>query len=264
MGASARTRLHETKDFVDMKTRCKNELEEAKEGSIEEKALLFGSKHLLSEKINLQTTLAYFLISCGFPACFYCSFIHLAQELKINFNYSADDILHHNLVLSVCYVSSFLVYSFLCYKVHPIQILKFRAVVFMLGILFSICSLGYVMGSPHTIFWFQFFIMCFGVMDVPASAICINYFPVSKKYTSIGLIYAFSRMMIYITTSFGMTLFTNYFHDYGIFFVLTPVGIGYAWGTYYFDRLEGCNRKVVPEIKENNVFYFEDEWKKRV
>lgn len=253
VGTTARTRLHETPDFVDMKRRCKKELEDTIEHSAEQRALLLGSKILAKEKVNKKTALAYFFISCGFPVCFYYSFIHLPQHLKLHFNYSPDQILHHNLIVAIIYVISFLIYALLSLKIHPLKMLRFRAMAFLLiGCLFYYFQ-DTVLSSLTNVLLLQCGVMCFGIMDVPASGVFMSYFPIAKKYTSVSLLYAFSRITIYVSTSFGLALLTKYFDNYGFLVIALPISIAFLWGVAHFEKLENENKLTKSKSDKNKV-----------
>jgi MFS family permease len=102
VGSVARTRLRETPDFVDMKRRMKRAIEESSHYGLEKASeLLKKTNPLWKEKINKKTVFAYFFISCGFPACFYLSFMHSANILKNTYGYSPEQIIKQNFIVSI-------------------------------------------------------------------------------------------------------------------------------------------------------------------
>ena len=250
IGSSARIRLRETPEFVDMKLRIKKVIENSELGGKNQVFLSFkNTTHpLWKEKVSLKTALAYFLISCGFPACFYLAYIYCGHILKNNFDYTSDQIMKQNLIVSIFQSLSFLIYSLCSHKINPLKILNFRIYLFLPFVI--ICP--YLLNnftSVNEILIFQCFIMVFGVMDCPGAGIFISHFPVSKRFTSLGLMYAFSRIIIYIITSFGFVYLTKWFSNFGVFFIMILITIGFIWGVKHFKELENN----IPKIFRNSI-----------
>ncbi len=222
IGFYARTRLRETPEFLHMKSQKNNKRSQAP----------------LDISINKATMLGYFLISCGFPACFYLAYIHFGNILKTRYGYTSEQLIHHNFLLSILHCGSFLVYTLCSYKIHPLKLLRFRLWIFLPTILFYPYWLD-IISSPAELLVFQGIIMCFGVMDVPAAGVMLTHFPVVKRFTSTGLLYAFSRIAIYILTSFGFVYLTEMMNHWGVWFLMVLLSIGFAWAIKHFERLEG-------------------------
>ena len=72
----------------------------------------------------------------------------------------------------------------------------------------------------------------------PAAAVLLVYFPVFKRFTYSSFLYALSRVLIYIGTSFGMVYLTEFFGYYGLWIIVIPAVIGFAWGLRHFMKLE--------------------------
>lgn len=242
IGTMARTRLRETPEFVDMQSRMNTALERAKESGLGIAAeILKKTNHAWEEKINKKTMWAYFFISCGYPACFYLSYIHLGHILKTVYGYTANDIIQQNFILAICQSVSFLTCSLLSLRINPLKILKFKLLVFF-PIIFMYPYLYGMMTTPIEIFLFQCFVMAFGVMDVPAAAIFMKHFPVFKRFTSTSLIYAFSRIVIYVITSFGFVYATDYLENWGVWFIMMFISLSFLWGLRYFEKLEKTSK----------------------
>lgn len=84
IGAVARTALRETPEFADAKRRLKRNIK-----------LIYGNcdilKHnpIYNEKINWKIILFLLLISCGWPMCFYFTYIYCGNILKTSFNFTS-------------------------------------------------------------------------------------------------------------------------------------------------------------------------------
>ena len=198
VGAVARTTLRETPEFADAKRRLQKKIEKA---YIDNKVV--EDDPLFNEKANKKTTLYLLLVNCAWPACFYFAYVHCGNILKNSFSFDAGSVIHHNLIVSIIQLGGLIIISLLSHKIYPLKILKIKLVIFSIGIL--ICP--YLLESTHSpihVFVIQSFIVLFAVDTVPAVSIFFKHFPVFKRFTYSSLIYAVSRAMMYIITSFGI------------------------------------------------------------
>lgn len=231
VGFVARTRLRETPEFIKMKQH-RQDIKESEKNESKQKPI----PH--KDKINKLTMLAYFIISCGYPACFFLAYLHFGTVLKNSYGYTSEQLIHHNFLLSIGQCLSFLFYAGLSYFVNPLKILNYRLLVFFPIIALYPFWLSLI-ETPNELLIFQLFIISFGIMDIPAAGIMMNHFPVLKRITSTSLIYAFSRMLIYILTSFGVIQLSESFSNWGIWFMMMILCFGFAWSIHYFKQIEG-------------------------
>ncbi|MBW8309599.1 MAG: MFS transporter [Candidatus Paracaedibacteraceae bacterium] len=249
IGLIARTQLQETSEFLRMK-----KLQRKRKG--EQAAKNLSVSPVRPDKINTQTFMAYFLISCGYPVCFYLAYIHFGNILKATYYYTAEQVIQHNFILSIAQCLSFLAYSLLSYRINPLRILKFRLWIFWPVVLLYPYWVS-IIHSPSQLLIFQLGIIVFGIMDVPAAGIMMNHFPILKRFTSTSLIYAFSRMVIYLITSFGFVYLTQAMSHYGIWLILAFLCLGFKWAIHYFENLEGLTDEssligLLRGLKRNN------------
>jgi len=232
VGAVARTALRETPEFADAKRRLQKRVDQT---YINSKVL--ENDPILNEKANKKTTLYLFLVNCAWPACFYFAYVHCGNILKNSFGYNAESVIHHNLIISIVQLVGLTTVSLLSYRIYPLKILKTKLVIFSIGIL----TCPYLLENTHSpayIFIIQSFIVLFAVDTVPAVSIFFKHFPVFKRFTYSSLIYATSRAMMYIITSFGIIYLTKYFGHYGLLVVIIPLNVGCALGINHFENLE--------------------------
>ena len=232
IGAVARTALRETPEFADAKRRIKKKYEKA---NIDQRTL--EDDPIFNEKADKQTALYLFFVNCAWPACFYFAYIHCGNILKNSFGYSAESVIHHNFIISIIQLLGLLLISFLSYKIYPLKILKVKLIVFSILILFCPYLLNNI-NVPFYLFLIQSFIVLFAVDTVPAVSIFFRHFPVFKRFTYSSLIYALSRALMYIITSFGIIYLTKYFGHYGLLIVMIPINIGCGFGLNHFENLE--------------------------
>ena len=248
VGAVARRKLRETPDFVDMKVKMKKaiELESGSEGA--KKFFKDPNNPMRKEKVKKMTSLSLFLIRCAWPVCFYIAYIHCSHILQKQFGYSAEQIIHQNFIVSVVELISFIILPYLSYYIYPLKILKAKTAIFVPFILICPYLLDHATSGFH-ILLIQSFIMFFVLENMPATPIFYIYFPVFKRFTYVTFIYALSRAVMYVITSFGLIYLTKYFGNYGLLVIMIPITLGFIFGLYYFEKLEKQNEALLETSK---------------
>jgi len=249
VGSVARTRLRETLDFVDMKRRMKKAIEESTYDGLEKAAeLLKSTNPIWKEKTDLKVLLNYFFMSCASPLCFYVTYIYCGDLLKKNFGYTAEAVIHQNFLISIFAMLSITITAFLSYKVRPLLILKLKAMILFPFILLT----PYLLSSSllYGVSLVQFMFIVFGLAINPAYPIVFKYLPVLRRFTNASLIYAVSRALIYIITTFGCVYLTKWFGYYGLLVIMVPISTGFYSGVHYFEKME----KQFDEEPVNNSF----------
>lgn len=238
VGSVARTRLRETPEFVDMKRRRQKEIEEELTDDSAKSLKMNHMKKMISrEKVNKKTFLASFIIHCGWPISFYITYMYFNPTLKNLYGYSSEDIIFHNFLLSVILIISSTSWAIWSYRKPPMEILKIRGCVFLiLAFLLPILILG--CKSNSQIFILQAALLIFNIGESPGSAIFIKHFPVFRRFTAASFVYAVTRALMYIVTSFGLVYLTEWVGHFGLWFIMLPVTMAYLWGIQYFRKLE--------------------------
>lgn len=233
IGSVARTSLRETPEFVAAKLQTKRNAEESDNNSE-----IAKDKSIYNEKVNKLTSLAFFLIQCGWPLCFYIAFIHCGHILQHSFGYSPEQVLHQNFIISIVeIIGVLLLMVILSYYLHPLLILKIKLILFAIFILLCPFLLN-IISTPFELLLIQAFIMFFVLEDTPAKPIFFDYFPVFKCFTYSAFLYALSRAIMYIITSFGLVFLTKHFGNFGLLIIAIPVVLGYTIGLLHFEKLE--------------------------
>ena len=215
VGGLARTRLRETPDFVNVKTRLKRTL-----NTINKDISVLSNQEPWKEKINPVHALHFFLIQCGWPICFYIAFIHCSSILQSSFGYSPEQVIHQNFFLAIIeMVGVFLLMVVASCYVYPIIILKVKLIIFSIIILLSPYFLENAT-RPFEVFCVQGLIMFFVLEDTPAKTIFFDSFPILRRFTSAAFLYAVSRAVMFVITSFGCVYFTNLYGNYGLLLFL--------------------------------------------
>jgi len=232
VGGVARTSLKEASEFADKKKMLKERFTDNNIGWDKDYI-----KNKLEPSKTLLTSIAYFLICCARPPCFYFIYIYCADVLKHDLLLSDGAIIYHNFWVSIVDMLGLTFLAYISSKIYPIRILKAKFILFFACIVFfPIVMHSYP--SENTVFIFQCLAALFVFDDVPASPIFYRHFPIMKRFTYTSLLSALAKLMTYVITSFGLVYATKYFGYYGIFVILIPVGALYYGGVRYFDMLE--------------------------
>ena len=232
IGVVARTALRETTDFADAKRRVQKAFYESKIST-----QLLKDNPIYNEKVNKKTVLSIFLMQCGWPVCFYFTYVHCGNILKNSFGYSAEQVINQNFIVSMVNLFGYIVLTFLSYRIHPLKILKVKVAIFFVFSL--ICPyLLYNIKTPFGLLLVQSFVMLFVLSTNPAMSILYTYLPIFKRFTYGSLIFALSRALMHVITSFGLVYLIEYFNYWGLLIIMVPMCLGYMVGISHFVKLE--------------------------
>lgn len=225
VGSVARIRLRETPEFIEMKNK---------------EATKVPEKHAnepLEKKWGKSATFrAYFFVFCGWPLTFYVSYMYFNPILK-NYGYAAEDMIFHNFLLSLTLCISSIFWASLSSKIHPLKITKLKGRM-ALALAFMLPFLILASHTPLAIFGIQVLLLNLTLGETPSFAIFIKHFPILKRFTATSLLYALTRAIMYIVTSFGLVYLTESLSHWGISIIMIPVTIGFLWGINHFEKLE--------------------------
>ena len=243
VGATARTRLRETPEFANVKLFLERGF---KEENIDKNP---AYKKYFDVRAPIKTSLSLLFMDCMWPICFYFTYIHCGLILKNTFAYTADDVIHQNLMVSFVQIGSALMFFFLTFKIHPLRILKWQYLISVPVMLAYPFILDHI-NSPLQLFFLQAYMVFFAADAAPGTSVFFRYFPVLRRFTSIGLMYAISRAIVYVIISFGSVNLIDWFGNWGILLIILPIVSIYAYGWCHFNKLE---RKR--EREESNQMY---------
>jgi MHS family proline/betaine transporter-like MFS transporter len=232
IGAVARTRLRETKDFADAKYRVEQNIKLAGEDPN-----ILNKRSMWRESLDVKTALALFFMECSWPVCFYIAYIHCGNILKFDLGVSSSGVIQNNFILSIIQLFAWLVAVLASYRIYPLNILKFKFIVFC-PIMVLLPYLLAVTTEQWQILLMQSVIVSLGFMGTPAMSIFYKRLPIFKRFTSAAFAYALSRAFVYILTSFCLVILTEWFGHYGILIIMIPTAIAYFYGLRHFEKIE--------------------------
>ncbi len=230
VGAAARGSLKEATGLADRQQWLKTQFK---------KANIEWSKTNLSinPKVPFATSLAYFFINCARPACFYIIFFYCAEVLHNTFGLNAKQVMQNNLLPAVLNLCTCLVICCLSYKIHPLKIIKFRLISFMMLIMCFPLVL-HIWKKPQIVLLFQCIFTITRFDYIPAGAIFYKHFPTIKRFRYASLINSLSMVFTTVLTSFGLTILSKKFGHAGILLVFIPFSACFAWSLNYFKQKE--------------------------
>lgn len=236
ISAFARTSLKETPEFLATKKKwLKKEVQQMNIDDDPVEGSAFNAKW--KEPIKKKTLLSYFFISCGVPLGLYLAFFHFVPILKENFGYSSEDVIRHNFFLAFMYPITNLVLAYLSYRIHPLKIQQIRSVVGSLLLLW-LPFLITAATNPMHLFVIQSLLCIFRLDDVPSIPVFLSHFPAYCRFTCATLLFAVSRALMYVITSFGVIYLVNYWGSFGIWVVALPIVVAYLCSISHFKGLE--------------------------
>ena len=242
VGSVARTRLRETQEFVDMQRNMKRVIHEVKEhGAEKAEKLLVIKKTLEREKVSSKTMFAYFIVASAAAVTLYFNYIYCGDILK-NMGFTSEEIIRQNFMVAIIELVGMMVAVFLSFRIHPLKILKFKVFIYLPFLMF-IPFLLINSPTPSTIFVIQIIGVLVGLGGAPAVAILFAHFPVFKRFTYISFMYAVSRSLMAVVTSFGLVYLTDYLGYWGLYLILLPVTLSFLWGVTQYEKLENLTQK---------------------
>ena len=237
-GTMARTRLRETPEFIISNN------EKLKNNQTLIKKLEKESSSSCQSKATTKVLFHYFMLSCASPLCFFIAYFYCPSVLKNSFGYSTEQCIQQSFIISIFAMLSLTTIAFVSFKIHPLAILRFK---FWIFFPFMFLTPYLLTKSSSAVFVVQFVTIVFSLTITPAYPILYKYIPVLKRFTNASFIYALSRALTYIVTSFGVIYITNIFSHYGLWIIMIPISVGYYCGIGYFTKLE--NVKVSNKVE---------------
>lgn len=232
VGSVARTVLRETPEFADAKRRIKIKYQKLDINLKELKQDI-----IVNQKVNKKTSLSYFFIRCSGPVWLYFVYFYCADILRNSFNYNSEQVIQHNFMVACVELLVTICYAYLSYKIHPLKIVKVRLIIFSMFIIF----VPYLLSKSISItilFLIQSFMCMFKTTSTPATAIFFTHFPVFKRFTYSGFLYAASRSIMYVITSFSFVYLTNAMGHWGLLVIFIPTILIFSFGINHFSHLE--------------------------
>jgi MFS transporter, MHS family, proline/betaine transporter len=237
IGLIARTALRESTEFADARKRLAKLGEENNiNAKIEE-----------IQKINTvdkKSIISLFLLECMWPLCFYVSYVYCGDVLTDNFGYSSEEVIRQNFYITIIgFIGSILMRQ-LCGVFHPLLILRFSLIVNFIVYL----TLPFFLNSINDGFGIgivQSVIVIFATDNKFAVSAIYPHFPVFNRFKSAAFLYAISRALTYVATSFGIVYLVSIFGNFGISLALLVVSTGVAFGLKHFIDLERSKGNLV-------------------
>ena len=178
------------------------------------------------EKVSKKTSLAYFLVFCGWPFCFYFSYVYCGGILKEQFHYTKEALIYHNFIVAIFNLTGLFIFIKLTERIHPLLILKAKLIIYIP----FLCLVPFLLSNVKSELMIMVIQICgvvFGNSTIPAKAIFLMHFPVFKRFRYASFITAIAHITLYIVTSFGLVYATKLFGIYGIMLISIPATLSF-------------------------------------
>ncbi len=239
VGSVARTRLRETPEFLRKRQKVREMLEAQNKGNTGKILGAIKTQKLINhEKMDRKTFWAYIAATPGWPLSFYLTYMYFNQTLKIDYGYTSEDVIFHNFLLSIISLVVIIALAILSYRINPLKIVNVKGKASLaVMILLPLCITS--SSSYIHIFLLQAVLIITAMSLVPGYSLFLKHIPILKRFTTASFVYASSRALTYVITSFSLVFLTDCFGYYGLWIIMIPVNLGFLWGVRYFEKLEG-------------------------
>ena len=260
VGYKARITLKESPEFF--KAHQKLLLFLKIDQSTKEGKLALQNKNLdpLLKKSSTRTKFAYFCSFCGWPVCFYFSYVYCGSILKEEFGFSKKMVIDHNFILSLFNIVGLFSWVYLTKFIHPLKLLKFK-LFFYIPFLCSIPYLLSIAESSSLILFIQIMGIVWGNSTIPAKGVFLIHFGTLERFTYSATLNATAHVCLYIVTSFGLNYFRSHFGNYGILYISLPATLLFTWGVIEFIRMEKETKDYyldLPKTAKLNKFCYKN------
>ncbi|WP_341757014.1 MULTISPECIES: MFS transporter [unclassified Candidatus Tisiphia] len=238
VGMAARTTLRETPEFADAKRSVSKSLHKLDNNEPNTDVDYITQYSMeVREQVSWKTVISLLLVDCIWPVTFYFTFVHCTNILKYSFNYTAEQIINNNFIVSFMVVGNDAFVLYFSSKIHQLSILKVRLILSSIYFLVVPFLLNNAESGVHILI-VQSLILIVACDAAPANSVFFKHFPVFKRFTYASVIYATSRALVYLITSVSLVYLTECFSQWGLYFITIPTIIGCAYGLSYFIKLE--------------------------
>jgi MFS family permease len=245
IGMVARTTLRETPEFADAKRRLNRTISQFKEVGVN---ISDTAQNVIpKEVVSWKTTISLLLVDCMWPVLFYFVYVHCGNILKHTFKYTADQIIQNNFTVSFIMVINTILVVTLSRTINPLKILSVKLILSAITLIATPFLLNNA-DSGGEVLLIQCFVIFFACDASPANSIFFKYFPVFKRFTYGSVIYATSRAVVYLITSVSLVYLTENFGHWGLFIIIIPTIIGFAFGLVYFLNLEKAAKSFSEKV----------------
>ena len=235
IGLVARTRLRETPEYVDFKRRLK-----IKMAMVNKPGLLTNFPPGYKERLDKKAILAYFLIRFIGPACFYITYIAAGSFMKERLGFNAEEVIHQNMKVSIIITIAILITVYLSKKYHPIKITKVYVTLFGVCLIFVPYWFSHIT-NVFSLSFLQFATyipgLCMSVLEIS----CFAHIPVAKRFTLLAATFGISSALSNTISSLAFIPLTDYFGFYGLWFIFSPMLVGFIYSVNYIEKLEKKN-----------------------
>ena len=247
IGLMTRMRLKETPDFM----AYKNKINDNKYPNHKDKNTT--DKIQDDQKVNIKSLLCCMMTIVIAPASLYVVYVYFNEIMKSIFSLNTEQIITHNIKVSIISVVLTGIVAFSTKKLHPIKITKITLAIFSIFLILT----PYLINNYPNLFtitilqvFFFFPVLTFsGILELST---WFKHFPVAKRFTVVATSYGISTAFGYTITSFGLIHLSRDFGYYSLWMIFIPMLICFYYSMRHLQNLEIKNGTYNNYPKEDN------------
>lgn len=232
IGRIARTHLREAPDYSDMKLRLKKFLESE---SLPRTGIVSAIR---GEKVKSKTMITYTFLAAFGGIMFFFTYIYCGSFLKTKLNFTSEDVLSHNLIVSAIDLLVMLCYTLASLYANPLKILRWRVAIYAPLLAVTPLVFAYATNGYQIMLLQVLTNALLGMGLVPAVSSLIENFPILIRFRYISVLYALSRVVAYTLFPLVFYFAVENLGTNGMYLVFIPMWGFYLWGVNYFIKLE--------------------------
>jgi MFS transporter, MHS family, proline/betaine transporter len=185
---------------------------------------------------SIRTKISYFCSYCGWPLCFYFSYVYCGDILKQECNFTKEMVIHQNLILSLVNLVGLGFMVYLTRFVHPLKILKFKLFIYIP----FLCIVPSLITSQNSsiILFVQSMGVVFGNSTIPARGVFLMHFGTLERFKFSAFLNGLSHFCLYLITAFGITYLRDLMGVYGILVISLLLTGLFSYGVREFINME--------------------------
>jgi predicted MFS family arabinose efflux permease len=234
VGSIARIRLRETPEFARHVKLSKNK---------DKFKTQFSN---ILEMFKQKTSWSFVSIMQAYQVSFFVAYGYFNVHLKSIFKLTPEQLVDHNLKISLFSVVFNCFITWLVTKYDPLKIYYTKTLIFILCFVTSL----FILIQDHSyvsLAIIQMMFISLGMDTMPTNGVTIANFDIANRFTTTAVLWALSRLTAHLIFIATLVWLTQYIGFYALLVVYTPLITLNMWGLFHYMKLEN-NRANLQKI----------------
>lgn len=218
--------------------------------TLRESLAFVQAKHKKKEdkKISKMLIFANLGLECVQTSGWFFCYVYLNSILRKDFGYTADDMIHHNVLIGFSFLVTIVLYIALCTKVYVLKITKVKNFCLLIMYLISPLLLRNLSEAWHIVVYEILLLAC--ISDPTFNAVVYKNLPVLKRSLVGTMAWALPRAVVGLIMTFLPSLIEAYLASYTFAFICGSFAL-YALVSAFI--LENIDRKNSEGFYKNYI-----------